>query len=170
MNSSGNFQVPQRPNVNMIHNGPTSCQRKPSQSIVIKNVLLYPMNSSDVTYSLTNVSIVIENGIVTCINSNCADPPGSDIYQISGGSIYDFPLFFIVLIKILKNEVAIPGIVSVGSKLGQYEVNAEPESHDGTADVTTSAAFSIRASDGIRLKDFQGRSEKFFSFIFFNFI
>eukprot|EP01091_Cochliopodium_minus_P017396 TRINITY_DN6804_c0_g1_i1.p1 TRINITY_DN6804_c0_g1~~TRINITY_DN6804_c0_g1_i1.p1 ORF type:complete len:880 (-),score=204.36 TRINITY_DN6804_c0_g1_i1:17-2656(-) len=137
--SSGNFSSPQKvAGVPLTTSGPTACQRISSNTIFISGVLLYPMNSSDVSYSIPNTNIVIQNGIVTCISPACTAPIGADVYQING--------------------IAIPGIVSTGSQLGQYEVNAEPDSHDGTADVSDN--FNVRAGDGIRLNSFYGRMLK----------
>ena len=139
--SSGQYILPYAPPVNFQSSGPTSCQGALTQNIVIKGVTIHPFNSTDITFVINNGVIVIQNGVITCMDvaTVCVDPPGADIYTIDGG-------------------IAIPGIVSTGSSVGQFDVQTEPETHDGTADTTF--GLSLNAADGIKLNEYYGRIVK----------
>lgn len=66
---------------------------------------------------LTNGTIIIEDGIVTCVGTKaeCPSPQGASIHTFSG------------------NSVAIPGLIAAGVHIGNKEVHQERDSWDGVA-------------------------------------
>jgi imidazolonepropionase-like amidohydrolase len=78
---------------------------------------------------ITSATILVQNGIVTCIGT-CTIPAGTYTFTLVGG-------------------VVIPGAISSYTDVGVSEVEQEGESQDGFVSGTDNS--DIRAADGIRL-------------------
>ncbi len=91
-------QSPRRPSSNYLKNHApllrnnaavigSTLWEQPQQSVGIRGVIVHTMTGGDSGSSVSQSSILIENGIVTCVGAECA--PGRDVnYNLEGGKFY----------------------------------------------------------------------------------
>lgn len=89
---------------------------------------------------LTSGRVVVVDGRITCLGRTEAVPgPGKVCAVPQGAKTFAFP-----------QGVIVPGLVESLSRLGQVEVDAEDESHDGVPGKNSNLAH-VRAIDGIAM-------------------
>jgi len=76
-------------------------------------------------------SVVVTNGVVSCVGSPCA-PGSGPVYNLNGGTI-------------------MPGMIEVGGPLGLNEISQEPNTQDGYATGTPEQLATLSARPGLKL-------------------
>jgi imidazolonepropionase-like amidohydrolase len=84
------------------------------------------------------IDILVENGIITCLQKNCALPSNCVSIKHAGGII-------------------VPGFVQVGSNLGLAEIEAETASQDGQMLASDIDLRNIHAIEGVRFNNYKQR-------------
>lgn len=82
---------------------------------------------------IESATIVVKNGIISCIGHDCNIPNSFDRYEMKGGII-------------------IPGLIESASFLGLSEVEQEPSTQDGIPDGTFKNNAEVLALDGISMQ------------------
>eukprot|EP01124_Arcella_intermedia_P022134 TRINITY_DN3237_c0_g1_i3.p1 TRINITY_DN3237_c0_g1~~TRINITY_DN3237_c0_g1_i3.p1 ORF type:complete len:974 (+),score=164.83 TRINITY_DN3237_c0_g1_i3:145-2922(+) len=117
---------------------PSSCEGIVPTPYVVRGVKAWTLDVSDNV--LENATMVVENGIITCIGS----------YPLCEGNISsDWTTYNI------PSGWMIPGLINVGSSIALSEVVHEVNSQDGTAPGSNGA--NIKAIDGVRLNNYKNR-------------
>jgi len=118
--------------VSLSKSGPNQCQ--PSNSYAITQVgSIYTMNA---TNGVASGSVVVQNGLVTCVGS-CTIPGDATVYSLNNGG------------------VVLPGLVSSAAQLGQVEVDQEDNTYDGSLSGTDNSM--VFAADGLRVRNYYNR-------------
>lgn len=118
--------------VSLTKSGPNQCQA--SNSFALTQVAsIYTMNA---TNGVSSGSIVVQNGIVTCIGA-CNVPAEATVYSLNNGG------------------VVLPGLVSSAAQLGQLEVDQEDNTYDGSLSGTDNSM--VYAADGLRVRNYYNR-------------
>ncbi|CAJ0756898.1 15122_t:CDS:10, partial [Entrophospora sp. SA101] len=109
-------------------------------SIIIKNIGKVFINQDyiiDSTNLLRNetINIIIKDGIVDCIGSDCKDPEEISLFEIVD----------------LCGGYVLPGITAVGSDLGLREIMQEESTSDGEVEFSGNPNEIIYALDGLKL-------------------
>ena len=118
------------PDATLATSGPTACADRPSALYAVVGATVWTMTeATPVPHS--NWTVVVRDGFVDCVGAPaaCAVPAGADVYAVAGG-------------------VVVPGFTATLSHVGQVEIDSEPSTNDGAAEVS---AVDVRAVDGIRM-------------------
>ena len=119
-------------NVTLTSSGATACQQTNAVNQAFVGATVYTMDDTDTV--ITGATIIVQNGIVTCVSNvtgACPNPDASyNVYNLQGGCI-------------------IPGGIVVHSGLAQIEVPSEENSGSGVQ-----GADNLYATDNLMLNMF----------------